>query len=124
MGGPQPAGRHYMVKKIGHFIGGKEVAGNSGRFHGVLNPNTGEVQAEVALASTDEVRAAVENAAAAQPEWAAKNPQARARVMHRFVDLVNDNKNELAELLSMEHGKTIPDSLGDIQRGLSGRTGR
>ncbi|MGI9463308.1 MAG: CoA-acylating methylmalonate-semialdehyde dehydrogenase, partial [Aestuariivirgaceae bacterium] len=69
-------------------------------------------------ASTDEVSAAVDNAAAAQPQWAAKNPQVRARVMMKFVDLLHANKEELAQLLSMEHGKTIPDSHGDIQRGL------
>ena len=107
-----------MTKEIGHFIGGKPVAGTSGRFGDVFNPNTGEVQAKVALASTDEVAAAVANAAEAQPAWAAKNPQARARVLMKFVDLLEKNKEDLAQLLSMEHGKTIPDSHGDIQRGL------
>ena len=107
-----------MTKEIGHFIGGKQVAGKSGRFSDVYNPNTGEVQARVALASKDEVTAAVQNAAAAQPEWAARNPQVRARVLMKFVDLLHANKEELAQLLSMEHGKTIPDSHGDIQRGL------
>ena len=107
-----------MTKEIGHFIGGKAVAGTSGRFADVFNPNTGEVQAKVALASKDELTAAVANAAAAQPAWGARNPQARARVMMKFVDLLHTHKEELAELLSMEHGKTIPDSHGDIQRGL------
>ncbi len=107
-----------MTREIGHFIGGKEVAGTSGRFGDVFNPNTGEVQAKVALASRDELTAAVANAAAAQPAWGAKNPQVRARVMMKFVDLLHQNKEELAQLLSMEHGKTIPDSHGDIQRGL------
>ena len=107
-----------MATEIGHFIGGKRVAGASGRFADVYNPNTGEVQAKVALASKAELRAAVENAAAAQPGWASKNPQARARVMMRFVDLLNRDREKLAVALSMEHGKTIPDSLGDIQRGL------
>ncbi len=107
-----------MVKEIGHFIGGKHVEGKSGRFADVLNPNTGEVQAKVALASAEEVHEAALNAAAAQVEWAAKNPQARARVMMKFIDLVAQNKDELAHMLSMEHGKTIPDSHGDIQRGV------
>jgi malonate-semialdehyde dehydrogenase (acetylating)/methylmalonate-semialdehyde dehydrogenase len=107
-----------MSTEIGHFIGGKRVAGKSGRFADVYNPNTGEVQAKVALASKAELRAAVENAAAAQPGWAAKNPQNRARVMMKFVDLLNRDKEKLAVALSMEHGKTIPDSIGDIQRGL------
>ncbi|NNE21412.1 MAG: CoA-acylating methylmalonate-semialdehyde dehydrogenase [Rhizobiales bacterium] len=107
-----------MTKEIGHFIGGKAVAGTSGRFADVFNPNTGEVQAKVALASKDEMTAAVANAAAAQPAWAARNPQVRARVLMKFVDLLNTHKEELAQLLSLEHGKTIPDSAGDVQRGL------
>jgi malonate-semialdehyde dehydrogenase (acetylating) / methylmalonate-semialdehyde dehydrogenase len=107
-----------MVKTIGHFIGGKRVDGKSGRFGDVFNPNTGELQAKVALASTDEVKAAVANAKAAQPAWAAKNPQVRARVMMRFLELANEHREELATLISTEHGKTIPDALGDLQRGL------
>jgi malonate-semialdehyde dehydrogenase (acetylating)/methylmalonate-semialdehyde dehydrogenase len=107
-----------MVKEIGHFIGGQRVAGKSGRFADIYNPNTGEVSARAALASGAEVRAAVENAKAAQPEWAAKNPQVRARVMMRFLDLANQHREELARLISEEHGKTIPDALGDLQRGL------
>ena len=75
-----------MVKEIGHFIGGKRVNGTSGRFADVFNPNTGEVQARVALASKAELRAAVENAKAAQPAWAAKNPQFRARIMMKFLE--------------------------------------
>jgi malonate-semialdehyde dehydrogenase (acetylating)/methylmalonate-semialdehyde dehydrogenase len=106
------------MKEIGHFIGGKRVEGKSGRFADVYNPSTGEVQAKVALATQDEVRAAVENAAAAQPKWAAENPQKRARVMMKFIELVNAEKEELAQMLSSEHGKTVPDSHGDIQRGI------
>ena len=68
------------MRSIGHFIGGKEVKGTSGRTADVFEPMTGEVQAKVALASKAEVRAAVENAKAAQPAWAATNPQRRARV--------------------------------------------
>ena len=107
-----------MVKEIGHFIGGKLVKGTSGRFADVFNPNTGEVQAQVALASKAELRAAVENAKAAQPAWAAKNPQFRARVMMKFLELAAKHKEELATLISMEHGKTVPDALGDLQRGV------
>jgi malonate-semialdehyde dehydrogenase (acetylating)/methylmalonate-semialdehyde dehydrogenase len=106
------------MKEIGHFIGGRRVKGQSGRFGDIFNPNTGEVQAKVALASKQELRQAVENAVAAQPAWAAKNPQVRARVMMKFVDLIQQHKDELARLLSLEHGKTIPDSSGDIQRGV------
>ena len=76
------------MRSIGHFIGGKEVKGTSGRTADVFEPMTGDVQAKVALASKAELRAAVENARAAQPEWAATNPQRRARVMTKFVELV------------------------------------
>ena len=106
------------MRQIGHFIGGKQVAGSSGRSQPVFNPATGEIQAEVALASEAELNAAVENAKAAQPKWAATNPQRRARVFMKFVQLLNDNMNELAELISREHGKTIEDSKGDVVRGL------
>ncbi|MBB1249071.1 CoA-acylating methylmalonate-semialdehyde dehydrogenase [Rhizobium sp. G21] len=106
------------MRQIGHFIGGKQVAGTSGRKQGVFNPATGEIQAEVSLASAEELNAAVENAKAAQPKWAATNPQRRARVFMKFVQLLNDNMDELAALLSSEHGKTIEDAKGDIVRGL------
>ena len=107
-----------MAKELTHFIGGKHVKGTSGKFTDAYQPMTGEVISRVPLASADEVRAAVENAKAAQPAWAAQNPQRRARVLMKFVDLVNQNMNDLAELLAREHGKTIPDAKGDIQRGL------
>ncbi|MEX6507402.1 CoA-acylating methylmalonate-semialdehyde dehydrogenase [Jiella sp. M17.18] len=106
------------MQDIGHFIGGKRVAGTSGRFADVFNPATGEVQARVALASGEELRAAVENARDAQPAWAATNPQRRARVMMKFVELLNRDMDKLAEALSKEHGKTFPDAKGDVQRGL------
>src|SRR5450432_660077 len=106
------------MREIGHFVGGKGVKGTSGRFGDVFNPNTGEVQVRVALASRAEVEQAIADAAAAQPAWAATNPQRRARVMFRFLDLVQKEFDSLAALLSSEHGKTVPDSRGDIQRGL------
>ncbi len=106
------------MKTYGHFIGGEHVEGKSGRFSDVYEPMTGETRARVALADKTELRAAVENAKAAQPAWAATNPQRRARVMMKFIDLLNQNYDELAELLAREHGKTIPDAKGDIQRGL------
>ena len=106
------------IRDIGHFIGGKRVPGTSGRVADVWNPTLGEVQARVALASRAEVARAVEDAARAQPAWAAQNPQRRARVMMRFLHLINQEKQALAELMSSEHGKTIPDSHGDIQRGI------
>ena len=98
------------MRSIGHFIGGKEVKGTSGRTADVFEPMTGDVQAKVALASKAEVRAAVENARAAQPEWAATNPQRRARVMMKFVELVQRDYDKLADCLAREHGKTVPDA--------------
>jgi malonate-semialdehyde dehydrogenase (acetylating)/methylmalonate-semialdehyde dehydrogenase len=106
------------MREIGHFIDGKEVMGASGRHGDVFNPNTGEVQARVAFASRDEVAQAVASAEAAQPGWAATNPQRRARVMFKFLELLHRDYDSLAALLSSEHGKTIPDAKGDIQRGL------
>ncbi|HEY0235983.1 MAG TPA: CoA-acylating methylmalonate-semialdehyde dehydrogenase [Afipia sp.] len=106
------------MRSVGHFIGGKEVAGSSGRTADVFEPMTGEVQAKVALASRAELRAAVENAKAAQPAWAATNPQRRARVLMKFLELVHRDYDKLADMLAREHGKTIPDAKGDIQRGL------
>ena len=107
-----------MTREIGHFIGGKHVAGTSGRFADVYHPSTGAVQARVALATKAELRAAVENAKAAQIGWAATNPQRRARVLMKFLELANREYDSLAALLASEHGKTIPDAKGDIQRGL------
>ncbi|MGJ4856670.1 CoA-acylating methylmalonate-semialdehyde dehydrogenase [Labrys sp. La1] len=106
------------MRQIGHFIAGKRVEGTSGRYADVFNPTTGEVQAKVALASKAELRAAVENAREAQVVWAGWNPQRRARVMMRFLELMRDEHDSLAELLASEHGKTVPDAKGDIQRGL------
>ena len=106
------------MRTIGHFIGGREVKGTSGRFADVFEPMTGDVQAKVAMASKAELRAAVENALAAQPEWGATNPQRRARVMMKFLELAQRDYDKLADLLAREHGKTVPDAKGDIQRGL------
>jgi malonate-semialdehyde dehydrogenase (acetylating)/methylmalonate-semialdehyde dehydrogenase len=102
----------------GHFIGGKNVAGASGRTGEVFQPMDGTVRGSVALAAKHEVRAAVENARAAQPGWAATNPQRRARVLMKFIDLIARNNDELADILAREHGKTIADAKGDIQRGV------
>jgi malonate-semialdehyde dehydrogenase (acetylating) / methylmalonate-semialdehyde dehydrogenase len=107
-----------MVKQLSHFIGGAHQSGRSGSFGDVFDPSTGQVQAQVPLASAAEVAEAVRSAAQAQPAWAATNPQRRARVMSRFVELLNREMDPLAALLSSEHGKTIADAKGDIQRGL------
>jgi malonate-semialdehyde dehydrogenase (acetylating)/methylmalonate-semialdehyde dehydrogenase len=84
----------------------------------VFDPATGVVQAQLSLASAEEVHEAVAAAAAAHPAWAATNPQQRARVLMRFLALANEHMDELAALLSSEHGKTLADSRGDLQRGL------
>ncbi|WP_193336572.1 CoA-acylating methylmalonate-semialdehyde dehydrogenase [Devosia beringensis] len=106
------------MRTIGHFIDGTETTGNSAEFQDVFNPATGEVQARVALATKADLDAAVASAAAAQPKWAATNPQRRARVFFNFVALINRDMHKLAEMLSAEHGKTVEDAKGDILRGL------
>ncbi len=106
------------MRKIGHFIDGRAIPGDGTRHGDVFNPATGEVDAQVAFASSADLDAAVKSAAAAQPEWAATNPQRRARVLMNFVALLNQNMQPLAELMSREHGKTVADSVGDITRGL------
>ena len=107
-----------MVRELSHYIGGHRAAGLSGRFGDVFDPCAGQVQARVPLAGREEVQNAVAVAEKAQPEWAAMNPQRRGRILLRFVDLVNRDLDSLARLLSSEHGKTLADSKGDIQRGL------
>ena len=106
------------MRTLEHFIGGQSVTGTSGKFGEVFDPNKGVVQARVPLASLEELDRAVANAAVAQKEWAQVNPQRRARVMFEFKRLLEVHMDELAHLLSSEHGKVISDAKGDIQRGL------
>ena len=106
------------MREIHHFVGGRQLSGQSGRFGDVFNPNTGEVQARVHLASEAEVAQAVANAKAAFPAWSTTNPQRRARIMFEFKRLLEAHMEDLAELLSSEHGKVIADSRGDVQRGI------
>ncbi len=106
------------MQELTHYINGAHVKGTSGRFADVYNPATGEVQAKCPLASVAEMDQAVAAAEAAQPAWAAVNPQRRARVMMKFVDLLHRDMDKLAEALSREHGKTLPDAKGDVIRGL------
>ena len=91
-----------MVRELNHFIGGKLVKGTSGRFGDVFNPTTGDVQARTPFATGGEVRNAVDAAQRAFPEWAAQNPQKRARVMFNFKALVEKNMDELAHMLSRD----------------------
>lgn len=106
------------MEQYGHFIGGKHVKSTSGREADVFQPLDGTVRARVALGSKAELDAAVANAKAAQPAWAATNPQRRVRVLMKFLELVARDNDALAELLAREHGKTLPDAKGDIQRGV------
>ncbi|SFO96279.1 CoA-acylating methylmalonate-semialdehyde dehydrogenase [Qipengyuania nanhaisediminis] len=105
------------MRQVDHFIAGG-ATGSATRKHQIWNPSTGEVQAEVALGDAALLQKAVDEAKKVQPEWAATNPQRRARVMFEFKRLVEANKQELAELLSSEHGKVVEDAHGDVQRGL------
>ncbi len=107
-----------MTRELTHYVGGTHINGASGRFSDVYNPSTGSVQAKLPLATSQEVREAIAVAQAAQEAWGATNPQRRARILNKFVGLVYENMDELAALLTSEHGKTFPDSKGDIQRGL------
>ncbi|MEO0816961.1 MAG: CoA-acylating methylmalonate-semialdehyde dehydrogenase [Pseudomonadota bacterium] len=106
------------MREVHHFIGGETVTGTSGRFGDIFDPNTGEVQARVSLCTVDEMGTAIAEAQAAFPGWAATNPQRRARVLFEFKRLLEANMDELAELLSSEHGKVVADSRGDVQRGI------
>ncbi|WBQ10664.1 CoA-acylating methylmalonate-semialdehyde dehydrogenase [Hyphomonadaceae bacterium ML37] len=105
-------------REIPHYINGQRLAGTSGRHGDVFDPNTGAVQARVGLASAAELGEAVAAAKAAQPAWAATNPQKRARVLFRFKELMEREIDDLAHLLATEHGKVVADAKGDIQRGL------
>ncbi|MFE6814025.1 CoA-acylating methylmalonate-semialdehyde dehydrogenase [Streptomyces sp. NPDC057677] len=112
-----------MVRELTHFIGGKHTAGKhtagtSGLFADVYDPNTGAVQARVPLAGRADTEAAIADAEEAQREWGQWNPQRRARVLLRFLQLVEGERDSLARLLSAEHGKTVADAHGDLQRGL------
>jgi len=104
--------------EYGHYVGGRRIAGATGRKAEIFEPMTGDQRGWVALASAAEVHAAVKVAVEAQPGWAATNPQRRARVLMKFLELVQRDYETLAELLAREHGKTVADARGDIQRGL------
>ncbi len=106
------------MNKIEHWIDGKVVASTSGPTSPVYNPATGEQSGEVALASVDEVDAAVAAAQAALPAWRATSLSKRAEIMFRMRELVDANRKEIASLLTAEHGKVLSDALGEVARGL------
>ncbi len=107
-----------MVDMIGHFIGGKNVAGASGRSGEVFNPATGEVAKRVAFASASEVDTAVAAARKAFPGWAATPPLRRARVMFKYKELLEKHAEELVALITAEHGKVLSDARGSLVRGI------
>ena len=107
-----------MTQELRHFIGGKKISGTSGRFGDVYDPSTGEVRARAPFASKSEVEAAIADSAAAFPKWAAASPLARARVMFKFKALIEKNADEIARLISGEHGKVFADAKGSLMRGL------
>jgi malonate-semialdehyde dehydrogenase (acetylating) / methylmalonate-semialdehyde dehydrogenase len=106
------------ARELSHFIGGKHVKGESGRFGDVFNPSTGQVTGRVPLASKSEVEKCIENAHQAFIGWSQAAIMTRARVLFRFKELVEKNIDELALLVSNEHGKVLSDAKGSVQRGL------
>ena len=103
---------------ICHFIDGQPVASSGSRTHDIFNPNTGEVRRQVALGTPSDLDKAVASAVKAQSLWANTNPQRRARVLFAYKSLVEQHMEELAHLLSEEHGKVVADSRGDVMRGI------
>ena len=103
---------------IDHYIAGRVVPNASGRTQDVTNPATGAVTGAVGLASAAEVDAAVKAAAAAFPAWADTPPIRRARVMFKFLELLNKHRDELAHLITAEHGKVFTDAQGEVTRGI------
>jgi malonate-semialdehyde dehydrogenase (acetylating)/methylmalonate-semialdehyde dehydrogenase len=106
------------VRELSHFIGGQHAGSTSGRFGDVFNPATGSVAARVPLASASEVAAAVAAAQAAFPAWSEMAPIKRARVMFNFKQLLDKHHDELAELITREHGKVFSDAKGEVMRGI------
>ena len=107
-----------MSKMLHHYINGQKVDGTSGRFGDVFNPATGDVACRVPLASSSETANAIEVAAAAFPEWRDTPPLRRARILFRFKELLDAHQEELAELVSSEHGKVLSDARGSVIRGI------
>jgi malonate-semialdehyde dehydrogenase (acetylating) / methylmalonate-semialdehyde dehydrogenase len=105
-------------KILNHYISGQPFIGDSQRYADVFNPATGQVTTQVPLATSKDVDAAVSNAALAWPAWAATTPLRRARVMFKFKTLLEQHADEIARLISLEHGKVLADAAAEFQRGL------
>jgi malonate-semialdehyde dehydrogenase (acetylating)/methylmalonate-semialdehyde dehydrogenase len=106
------------IKSVNHWIGGKVVASSSGHSGTVWNPATGEVQAKVDFASVEEVDQAVNVAKRAFADWRATALSRRAEIMFKLRELVDANRRRIAEMITLEHGKTLPDAIGEVSRGL------
>ncbi|SAK87716.1 methylmalonic acid semialdehyde dehydrogenase [Caballeronia hypogeia] len=106
------------VKTVSHFISGQVVAPSNDRFKDIFNPATGEVTGAVALASVEEVNSAVQAATAAFPSWSEMAPLKRARILFKFKELLNKHQDELAMLITREHGKVFTDAQGEVVRGI------
>jgi malonate-semialdehyde dehydrogenase (acetylating)/methylmalonate-semialdehyde dehydrogenase len=106
------------ISQINHFISGESVSGRSERYAEVFNPATGEVGAKVALASAQEVNAAVASARSAFPAWADTSPLRRARILFKFKELLEKNHDALATAVTREHGKVFSDAKGEVVRGI------
>jgi malonate-semialdehyde dehydrogenase (acetylating)/methylmalonate-semialdehyde dehydrogenase len=106
------------MSEIQHYIGGRCVDGTSGRWGSVFNPATGEEIRRVAFADKGEIDRAVAAAAAAFPQWAATPPLTRARILFKFLELLNRERDTLARVISEEHGKVFADAQGEVTRGI------
>ena len=118
MNAPDKSPKSAAMAAIEHWIGGRIVPGNSGRRADVFNPATGSVSGKVALANSTEVGAAVACAQAAFPKWADTPPIRRARVMFKFLELLNEKRDDLARAITAEHGKVFTDAVGEVTRGI------
>ena len=110
--------RHPAITDIPHYVAGARFAGTATRSQTVTNPATGAVTGQVPLANAADVNAAVAAAQAAFPAWADTPPIRRARVMFKFLELVNQHKDELAHAITAEHGKVFTDAQGEVARGI------
>jgi malonate-semialdehyde dehydrogenase (acetylating)/methylmalonate-semialdehyde dehydrogenase len=106
------------VRELSHFIDGQHAAGTSGRFNNVFDPAQGRASARVPVADAVEVAAAVAAAKAAFPAWSETPPLKRARLMFKFKELLEAHSDELAELITRDHGKLFSDAKGEVVRGI------
>jgi malonate-semialdehyde dehydrogenase (acetylating)/methylmalonate-semialdehyde dehydrogenase len=106
------------MRIIPHFINGKKVENSSARTSSVFNPALGQEIAKVGLAEISDARAAIDAASASYPEWRDTSLAKRTQILFAFREILNAKKTELAAIITEEHGKTLPDALGEVTRGL------